>query len=194
VFLEHTNTIIMTPYLAQIMMFGGNFAIRGWAFCDGQLLPISANSALFSLLGTTFGGDGRTTFGLPDLRGRVAIHPGNGPGLSTYRWGERGGVEHVTLNTTQIPSHSHTAELKVSAGESTVSTAVAGNSISTPGALAGRTFTPTLGFGTAAPTVALNAASVAGGNTGGSSAHTNLQPFLGIYHLIALQGVFPSRN
>ena len=184
----------MEPYIAQVMMFGGNFAIRGWALCDGQIMSIAANNALFSLLGTTYGGDGRTTFALPDLRGRVAIHPGSGPGLSPYRLGVRGGVEHVTLNTTQIPAHSHTAELKVSAGESTVSTAVAGNSISTPGALAGRTFTPTLGFGTAAPTVALNAASVAGGNTGGSLSHPNIQPFLGINHLIALQGLYPSRN
>ncbi|MCJ8288289.1 MAG: phage tail protein [Crocinitomicaceae bacterium] len=184
----------MEPYLAQVMMFGGNFAIRGWALCDGQIMSIAANNALFSLLGTTYGGDGRTTFALPDLRGRVAIHPGSGPGLSSYRSGQRGGVEYVILNTTQIPAHSHTAELKVSAGESTVSTAVAGNSISTPGALAGRTFTPTLGFGTAAPTVALNAGSVAGSNTGGSLSHPNIQPFLGINHLIALQGLYPSRN
>ena len=184
----------MEPYIAQVMMFGGNFAIRGWALCDGQLLAIASHTALFSILGTTYGGDGRTTFALPDLRGRVAIHPGRGPGLSQYRLGERGGAEYVILNTTQIPAHSHASALKVSTGESTVSTAVAGNSISTPGAMAGRTFTPTLGFGTAAPTVALNAAAVAGGNTGGTSAHTNRQPFLGIYHLIALQGVFPSRN
>ena len=184
----------MEPYIAQVMMFGGNFAIRGWALCDGQLMAIASNTALFSLLGTTYGGDGRTTFGLPDLRGRVAIHPGRGPGLSQYRLGERGGAEYVILNTTQIPSHSHTAELKVSTGESTVSTAVAGNSISTPGALAGRTFTPTLGFGTAAPTVALNTGSIAGGNAGGNLSHTNIQPFLGINHLIALFGTFPSRN
>ncbi|MCJ8288288.1 MAG: phage tail protein [Crocinitomicaceae bacterium] len=184
----------MEPYIAQVMMFGGNFAIRGWALCDGQLLAIASHTALFSILGTTYGGDGRTTFALPDLRGRVAIHPGNGPGLSPYRLGERGGLERVALNTTQIPAHSHASALKVSTGESTVSTAVAGNSISTPGALAGRTFTPTLGFGATAPAVALNAGSIVGGNTGGSQSHPNIQPFLGINHLIALQGVFPSRN
>lgn len=96
------------PFLAQISLFGSNFAPRGWAFCDGQLLPISSNSALFSLLGTTYGGDGRTTFALPDLRGRVAIHEGTGPGLSNKRLGQRGGQESVILNNTQLPSHRHT--------------------------------------------------------------------------------------
>lgn len=96
------------PFLAQISLFGSNFAPRGWALCDGQLLPISSNSALFSLLGTTYGGDGRTNFALPDLRGRVPIHAGDGPGLSSRRLGQRGGTETVILNTTQIPSHRHT--------------------------------------------------------------------------------------
>jgi microcystin-dependent protein len=97
----------MEPFIGQIMMFGGSFAPRGWAFCEGQLLPISQNAALFSILGTTYGGDGRSTFALPDLRGRVAIHPGSGPGLSNYRLGEKGGVESVALNVNQIPAHSH---------------------------------------------------------------------------------------
>ena len=184
----------MEPYIAQIMMFGGNFAIRGWAFCDGQLLPISQNSALFSLLGTTFGGDGRTTFGLPDLRGRVAIHPGTGPGLSDYRLGEKGGVESVTLNQTQIPSHTHATQMKVNNTDSTVGTPVAGSSIAVPGALAGRTFTATLGYNAAAPNTALSGGSVEVGNTGGNMSHTNVQPYLGIYHEIALQGIFPSRS
>ena len=96
-----------SPFIGQIIMFGGNFAPRGWALCDGQLLPISQNSALFSILGTTYGGDGRTSFGLPELRGRVAMHPGNGPGLSSRRLGERSGVETVTLGATQVPAHGH---------------------------------------------------------------------------------------
>lgn len=96
------------PFLAEIIMFAGNFAPRGWAFCDGQLLPIAQNQAVFSLLGTTFGGDGRTTFALPDLRGRTAVHPGNGPGLTTRRWGEKGGSETNTMTVNQMPSHTHT--------------------------------------------------------------------------------------
>ncbi len=88
-------------------MFGGTFAPRAWAFCDGQLLAINQNTALFSILGTTYGGDGRTTFALPDLRGRVAMHPGNGPGLSSRRLGQKGGEEHVTLNSGQLPPHNH---------------------------------------------------------------------------------------
>ena len=184
----------MEPFLAQIMMFGGNFAIRGWSLCDGQLLPISSNTALFSLLGTTFGGDGRTTFALPDLRGRVAIHPGNGPGVSLYRWGEKGGQETVTLNQTQIPSHSHSATLKVNSAPATFSTPTADSSIAAPGASDGRTTNPTFGFDNAAPNVNLNSGSIVGGDTGGNQSHNNLQPFLGIYHLICLTGVYPSRN
>ncbi|GAB5552347.1 MAG: hypothetical protein Sapg2KO_19380 [Saprospiraceae bacterium] len=98
------------PFIGEISMFGGNFAPRGWAFCNGQLLPIAQNTALFSLLGTTYGGDGRTTFGLPDLRGRVPVHFGNGPGLSDYRLGQKGGAERMILNVTQIPSHNHTVK------------------------------------------------------------------------------------
>ena len=97
----------MEPFIGQIVQFGGNFAPRGWALCDGQLLAISQNAALFSILGTTYGGDGRTTFGLPELRGRLALHPGNGPGLSNYQLGQRSGQEDVSLNVNQIPAHSH---------------------------------------------------------------------------------------
>ena len=105
----------MTPVLAQIIMFGGNFAPRGWAFCDGQLLPISQNQALFSILGTIYGGDGRTTFALPELRCRALIHVGNGPGLSSRRLGAKGGTETNTLNVLQIPAHNHTAAISGSA-------------------------------------------------------------------------------
>ena len=97
----------MDPFIGMIVMFGGNFAPRGWATCDGQLLSISQNTALFSILGTTYGGDGRTTFGLPDLRGRVAIHPGTGPGLTNYKLGQKSGVNDVTLQVAQIPPHNH---------------------------------------------------------------------------------------
>jgi microcystin-dependent protein len=172
------------PFIAQIMIFGGNFAPRGWAFCEGQILPISQNTALFSIIGTTYGGDGRVSFGLPDLRGRVPISPGNGPGLSSYRWGERGGIENVTLNTTQIPSHTHTAMLK---GENRPATSVdptgnmlAGSEIYRPQA--------------ASDDVFMDPAAISMGNTGGNLSHTNIQPFLAVYYIIALFGIFPSRN
>lgn len=184
----------MDPYIGQIMMFGGNFPIRAWAFCDGQLLSISQNSALFSILGTVYGGDGRTTFGLPDLRGRAAIHPGDGPGLSGYRQGEKGGAETETLLVQQIPSHTHFDVLKVSSAPATESVPTTNSSIAAPGVSDGRTTTPTFGFGNSAPNVSLNGGSVVGGHTGGGLDHNNLQPFLAVYHLIALFGVYPSRS
>ena len=107
------------PYIAEIMQFGGNFAVRGYSMCDGQLLAISQNPALFSLLGTTFGGDGRTTFGLPDLRGRIALHPGNGPGLPAYRLGQRGGLTSQYMTVNQMPQHTH-----IMTGEPTAAVAV----------------------------------------------------------------------
>lgn len=180
----------MDGVLAVIWMFGGNFAPRNWAFCDGQLLAISQYSALFSLLGTTYGGDGRTTFGLPEMRGRVPMHAGNGPGLTPRQIGQRSGQETVTLNTTQIPSHTHpattTTQIAVSAapgGESTVNGQHIANHTSafnedpTAGAtLAGATSTTTVN------------------NTGGNLSHNNLQPYMVVNFVICLAGIFPSRN
>lgn len=198
----------MDPFLAQIVMFGGNFAPRGWAFCNGQLLAISQNSALFSLLGTTYGGDGRTSFGLPDLRGRAPIHSGSstGPGLSTYRLGQRGGLEYVNLNVTQIPSHTHAAAgqttIMVSNQPGTSPEPIWGGSISAVGAPRGKA-SDALIYNDQAPNVSLyndhsghTAANttVTVGNTGGSQAHTNMQPYLAVNYIIALQGVFPSRS
>ena len=184
----------MEPMLGQIMMFAGNFAPRGWALCDGQLLPISQHTALFSILGTQYGGDGRTTFGLPDFRGRVPMHAGNGPGLSSRRIGEKGGVEEVVLNATQIPSHNHGVQMKVNSTDSTQSQATNGASIGTPGAVDGRAFAGTLGYNGSTPDVTLNAGSVAQNNVGGNLGHTNVQPFQATYYIIALEGVFPSRS
>ena len=141
----------MNPFIGQIIMFGGTFAPRGWALCDGTLLAIAQNQALFSILGTTYGGDGRTTFGLPDLRGRVSMHPGTGPGLSNRRLGEKGGTETNTLTSAQMPS----VPVKVSSGNATQTTATAGASIATPGTTSGRTFTATEGFNTSTPDITL---------------------------------------
>jgi microcystin-dependent protein len=172
----------MEPFIGQIMMFGGSFAPRGWAFCEGQLLPISQNAALFSILGTTYGGDGRSTFALPDLRGRVAIHPGSGPGLSNYRLGEKGGVESVTLNVNQIPAHSHGISASNGAADSADPTASSGF---------GSTGRSNFYMTDAQPT-AMKSGTVS--SVGGNQAHTNIQPFTAVNFIIALQGVFPSRS
>jgi microcystin-dependent protein len=171
------------PFIGQIVMFGGNFAPRSWAFCDGQLLPISQNQALFSILGTTFGGDGRTTFGLPDLRGRVPLHPGSGPGLTTRRLGEKRGDETVTLTTNQIPSHTHTLRAKAGPG-STINPASASLAADASGVAAGYT--------SAAPDADMSSQSIL--NTGGSQSHQTMPPFLGVNFIIALVGIFPSRS
>ncbi|MCB1863769.1 MAG: phage tail protein, partial [Gammaproteobacteria bacterium] len=160
---------------------------RGYAFCDGSLLAISQNTALFSLLGTTYGGDGRTTFALPDLRGRVAIHRGNGPGLSNYIQGQKGGEETVTLTTAQMPSHNHpaTAHAVTPGGNSNDA---AGNFWADDAGSASATYH-------AGPAnAAMNAGAVTTANTGGSQAHPNVQPYLVINYIIALVGVFPSRS
>jgi len=176
----------MEPFIGQIIMFGGTFAPRGWALCDGTLLAIAQNQALFSILGTTYGGDGRTTFGLPDLRGRVSMHPGAGPGLSNRKLGEKGGTETNTLTSAQMPL----VPVKVSSGNATQTAATAGASIATPGTTSGRTFTATEGFNTSTPDITLNSAS-AGGN---SAAVNNIQPYECVNYIIALQGTYPSRS
>ena len=204
----------MDPFIGQIIMFGGNFAPRAWAFCNGQLLSIAQNTALFSILGTTYGGDGRTTFALPDMRGRVAIHSGGstGPGLSPYQLGQRGGTQTVNLSVLQMPSHNHLAAFTPSGGGSAakveVSTADGGSREPSTGAYLGRTNQGALGNNlyvtspAASTLVELGGVSGGGGGggtvaiglTGGSQAHTNIQPFLAINYIIALQGTFPSRN
>lgn len=161
-------------------MFAGNFAPRGWALCDGQILPISQNTALFSILGTTYGGDGRTTFALPDLRGRVPVHPGTGAGLTSYRLGQRGGVESVTLSPPQIPSHNHA--MRGNSGqpdESNPENGFPANSAGTGEDLYHSSSNTSMGV-TA--------------NAGGGQPHTNVQPFLCVNYIIALQGIFPSRS
>ena len=169
------------PFVGEIRMFAGNFAPRGWAFCDGQLLAVSQNDVLFSLFGTTYGGDGRTTFGLPDLRGRVPIHAGSGPGLSQRRLGAMGGTEAVTLVADQIPSHNH--QLKAS------------------GDLAGRA-NPQDNLPAKSAKVELYSGETpdsalspqATSTVGGSQSHSNLMPFLCVHFIVALVGIYPSRS
>lgn len=162
-------------------MFGGNFAPRSWAFCDGQLLPIAQNSALFSLLGTTFGGDGRTTFGLPDLRGRIAMHAGAGPGLQDHRLGTKGGAASHTLTAAQMPAHTH--EVKPKCNAEGADTDDPSNKF--PGVANENIY-----HGTADSTMLATPSSSAGG--GQSFSIQN--PYLTINFLIALQGVYPSRS
>lgn len=162
------------PYVGEIRMFAGNFAPAGWMFCEGQLLPISENETLFQLIGTTYGGDGQSTFGLPDLRGRLPVHQGNG-----FILAETGGVEEVTLTVNQIPSHAH-----------------AFLASSNPGSTAN----PGSGLPASSPNVQIYIEDVPGvnlssqsiGSVGGSQPHTNFQPYLCINYIISLFGVFPS--
>lgn len=170
------------PFVGEIRMFAGNFAPRGWAFCDGQLLAVSQNDALFSLLGTIYGGDGRTTFGLPDLRGRIPIHAGDGPGLSPRRLGSKAGTEKETLTVNQLPSHSHTF--------SAVNTSATETAPPANGALAQSVgydlYVPAGGF--------TNMAAANVTSAGGSQSHSNLMPFLCVHFIIALVGIYPSRH
>ena len=169
------------PFVGEIRMFAGNFAPRGWAFCDGQLLAISQNDALFSLFGTIYGGDGRTTFRLPDLRGRVPIHAGQGPGLTPRQLGARGGAEKVTLTTNQLPSHTHPVKGTNDEADAT----------EPAGSVPAQSSTVDL-YASTAPTVDLNAAAVPG--VGGSQSHSNLMPFLCVHFIVALFGIYPSRH
>jgi len=187
----------MDPFIAQIIMFGGNFAPRGWAFCNGQLLAISSNTALFSLLGTTYGGDGRTTFGLPDLRGRVSIHPGTGPGLSTVALGQRGGTETHVLTVAEMPAHAHDGSSL--GGTTTMACADGdGNSNDASGnvlanASSGTPYTSNLADDTLGST---GAVSISGntGDQGSGQAFSTRDPYVGVNYIIALQGLFPSRS
>lgn len=168
------------PFVGQIKIFAGNFAPRGWAFCDGQLLAVSQNDALFSLLGTIYGGDGRTTFGLPDLRGRIPLHAGTGPGLSPRRLGSKTGTEDETLTVNQLASHVHelVGSNEAADQENPQNHVFAKTSVTV--------------YETNAPTKALNSASIM--NTGGTQPHTNLMPTLCVNFIIALVGVYPSRS
>jgi len=186
----------MEGYIAEIRLFGGNFAPRNWAFCEGQLLPIAQNSALFSLLGTTWGGDGRTTFGLPDFRGRSPISPGSGPGLPSYNHGAKGGTATTTLNANNLPSHTHAASTVVTArampgeGDSAVPTdrTWAKSGMGDPDYA-----TPVTSDQIDMHPAAISASTTIG-NTGGGQSFNNMHPYAACYYIICLTGIFPSRN
>ena len=169
------------PFVAEIRIFPFNFAPKGWAWCDGQLLPLSQNTALFSLLGTTYGGDGKSNFALPNLEGSAPMHPGQGPGLSLHDLGETGGSDFVTLLQSEIPSHSHSMNVSKSDGID-----------SSP---AGELFAKGIGIGMYAapgPLTQLDPNMIT--PAGGDQPHNNLQPYLTLYFNIALQGVYPPRT
>lgn len=169
------------PFIAEIKIFAGNFAPRGFAFCNGQLLPISQNTALFSLVGTIYGGDGRTTFGLPDLQGRAPMHPGQGPGLTGRNLGEEGGEGVHALTSTEMPSHGHGASTAKGAAATTGAPSSAVSLAQSPGA----------------QPIYRDASSpleMAVPPEGGGQAHENRQPYLGLNFIIALVGIYPSRS
>jgi microcystin-dependent protein len=175
----------MDPFVAEIRIFPFDFAPKGWAFCDGQILPLSQNTALFSLLGTTYGGDGKSNFALPDLQGNAPMHPGQGPGLSLHDLGETGGSDTVSLLEAEIPSHSHTMVSLPAPGNRT---APAGNALARVSGTTG----PYLAASPAPALVAMSDSAVA--PAGGDQPHNNLQPYLTLNFCIALQGVYPPRT
>jgi microcystin-dependent protein len=171
------------PFLGEIKIFAGNFAPRGWALCVGQLLSIQQNSALFALLGTTYGGDGRLTFGVPDLRSRAPVHRGQGPGLPDVQIGERAGAETVTLLSSHMPAHGHGV---TASGDLAGATSAAGAVLGAKG----RGGVDVYATGGSLTSLAPGS----GGNTGGSQPHPNMQPSLTLNFIIALDGIFPSRD
>jgi len=177
----------MDPALATITMFAADFAPQGWAFCSGQLLQISQNQALFSLLGTTFGGNGTTNFALPDLRGRTPLGTGQGPGLSNINLGQAFGVENATLSVNQMPSHSHTGTLTVGVSSNPANSDEADTNVLAQGSIQSFKTGAALNGAMAGTTATL-------ANTGSSQAFNLRQPYLGINFIICLSGIFPSRN
>jgi microcystin-dependent protein len=196
------------PFISQMMIWPASFAPRNWAYCQGQLLAISSNTALFSLIGTIYGGDGRTTFRLPDLRGRAPIGAGRGPGLSLYQEGQLGGEEYVTLSQLEMPLHNHTASvsgaggafLEAYDGPANQDAPAPNHVLASAQFGSGISATPVQAYSDQAPNTTVGGVSGSGlgrvtiGNAGGSQSHENRQPFQVINYVISLEGVFPSRS
>lgn len=179
-----------TPFIGEIRLFAGNFQPRDWAFCNGQVLAIASNTALFALLGTTYGGNGQTTFSLPDLRGRVPLHQGQGAGLSNYSIGQVAGAEQVTLTTDQMPAHSHVLNATTATGSAT--TPGAAVMLATPVEAGVKTSLYVVPGSSAVTQAPMAPQSI--GPAGGNQPHDNMMPFQSLNYIIALEGIFPSRN
>ncbi|WPR72943.1 tail fiber protein [Flavobacterium sp. NG2] len=184
----------MDELIGTIKFFAGTFVPKGFMECNGALLSIASNTTLYSILGTTYGGDGRQTFALPDLRSRVAIGMGQGQGLSDYNLGQKEGDEFNILTLNNLPNHTHTATLNVNSANATMTTPIASSSIAAPGITSGREFTPGLGFNSSSPSVAMNPASIQLAAVGGSTPVNNIQPSLALKYIICVDGLYPSRQ
>ena len=177
--LNDKGVAVSEPFLAEVKMVGFNFAPRGWAFCDGQILPINQNQSLYSLLGTTYGGDGRTSFALPDLRSRTPVHPGSG-----INQGQKGGEESHTLSAAEMPQHTHSSSVNSATGNQGSDTSPTGNVMASQARRESPIYAQPANLTSLSPVA----------NTGGGQSHENMQPFLAVNFCIALQGLFPSRN
>lgn len=173
----------MDPYVGEIRLFGGDYAPTGWAFCQGQTLDVASNQVLFAVIGNTFGGDGRTTFNLPDLRGVAVMHQGVGPGLTPRQYAKGGGETTVTLTPTQLPVHDHAANVQTTATESSPNGAIWANA---PGGKVAKKIYSALSDTQLNPDIV--------GNVGGGGAHNNVQPYIVMNYIIALEGVFPPKS
>jgi microcystin-dependent protein len=176
----------MEGYIAEVRLYAGNRQPRGWAFCQGQILSIAQNTALFSLLGTTYGGNGQTTFALPDLRGRVPVGPGQGPGLPSVNLGEMSGEPTHTLIITEMPAHNHQAQLQGNSSPGNA-TSPAGNTLAISTSRDNQ-------YVNAAPNGPMAANTVTVGIAGGSQPHNNMQPYLGLNYIICMEGIYPSHD
>jgi microcystin-dependent protein len=182
----------METFLAAILLWPVNFEPNGWLYCAGQLLNINQNAALFSLLGTTYGGNGTTNFALPDLRGRIPVGAGSGTGLTPYVLGQTGGAESVTLTANQLPSHAHTYTVSASDQQAMVSVPTASSSLAAPYDTVNAS--GIAGYNSTAPNTALNIGATVTGSIGGNLPTPLVQPYLGLNYIIALTGIFPSRG
>jgi microcystin-dependent protein len=181
-------------YIGEIRLFAGNFEIAGWAYCNGQLLSIAENDALFNLIGTTYGGDGVNTFAVPDLRSRIPVGSGTGPGLTSRTIGQSGGTETVTLSVANLPAHTHQSQLQVNDQNATLAIPTATSSIATAGSLSGRVLRQNLNYNTTAPDITIQ--NVTTSNTGASQPQSIsiVKPYLGLNYIISLYGIYPSQN